>query len=313
MASIDRRQVVGPTSEKGAIYKDAACIFRRMRVRRANRVVLGAVLSGILLATGCSSSSGDADSHGSADADGPTLGIEWASNQEGYGTVKPTRIYNGGSVSGTLDQIEWSNWGDAAATGTGFGYTDGVYGSKMPAEVRAFDLGDCQGSRSYRAITWWFPSQGEVFDPGRATLICSGGLGPTTSASQAARSTPDVTTGGEPGSMFRQGYVGVAGRPEDYYCGQIEAPIPAFNRDTGYWDVGVAPFPLGASQESGCDDALDLFRLFTEDPPVVGGGFFSNDTDYFVDGARCWWNGGVNESVVCDPSNDNRVLMFSRK
>ncbi|MFC8181584.1 hypothetical protein ACFULT_22125 [Rhodococcus sp. NPDC057297] len=211
-------------------------------------------------------------------------------------------------MSGTLDQIEWSSWGDAAALGTGFGYTDGVDGMKLPAEVRAFDLGDCQGAVAYRAVSWWFPSQGEGFDPGRATQICGGGLGSTSDVQ--AGGSPKVTKGGEPGSNFRNGYAG-AGRWENYYCGQIEAAVPSYADDTGKWDVGVAPFPLGTTQKNGCDDALDLFSQFTKDPPDVGGGFFSNDSDYFVNGARCFWLSGVRASVVCDPPNNNRVLMFS--
>lgn len=49
----------------------------------------------------------------------PTLGRVWAPNQEGYATVRPVKVFNGGDPTGMIWNITWSSWGGAQATGTG--------------------------------------------------------------------------------------------------------------------------------------------------------------------------------------------------
>ena len=46
-------------------------------------------------------------------------------------------------------------------------------GTNEPAEVQAFQLGDCNGQYMYQAISWYFPQHGEKFDPGTYINICT--------------------------------------------------------------------------------------------------------------------------------------------
>lgn len=43
----------------------------------------------------------------------------YAPRGEGFGTVAPATIFNGGVPSGLVTEISWQNWGAPAATGTG--------------------------------------------------------------------------------------------------------------------------------------------------------------------------------------------------
>src|SRR5579872_2840325 len=38
---------------------------------------------------------------------------------EGWGTVRPSRIFNGGDPSGLVTQIHWTSWGGSVAVGHG--------------------------------------------------------------------------------------------------------------------------------------------------------------------------------------------------
>ena len=68
----------------------------------------------------------------------------------GWGTVAPRRIYNGGTPSGLVTDIEWQSWGSTRAIGRGqtsiYRPNGGYY--KRPAEViiRAQGLSNCPGS-----------------------------------------------------------------------------------------------------------------------------------------------------------------------
>ncbi|WP_019632219.1 hypothetical protein [Actinomadura atramentaria] len=104
----------------------------------------------------------------------PTLGQVWGSDQEGYGTVLPPMIFNGGDPTGVVENVVWSGWGEPAATATGTALwaPDGVSeGTMEPARVVASDLGDCRGALAYRRVTWYFPQHGQR-PPDEGTDIC---------------------------------------------------------------------------------------------------------------------------------------------
>lgn len=78
-------------------------------------------------------------------------------NGSGYGTAAPSNINNGGSRTGAVDNIVWSGWGTARATGTGTGFNsqgDMMRGAPATKSVQvvAYDLGDCNGVTAYRRI-----------------------------------------------------------------------------------------------------------------------------------------------------------------
>lgn len=111
--------------------------------------------------------------------DQPTLGVVWGSYQEGYGEVRPGRIFNGGSPTGLVTDVVWDSWGEETATGRGLSVWDGAETSVADtplseAVVTAFDLGECDGQLAYRALNWYFPDVGETYDPERYINICTG-------------------------------------------------------------------------------------------------------------------------------------------
>lgn len=110
----------------------------------------------------------------------PTLGQVWASSQQGYGSVRPARISNGGDPTGTIWDVTWSSWGGAQAIGHGTSYwtpLDGTTADSLarPATIVAYQLGMCHGTLMYRAAKWYFPGEGESFEPAGHYDICDGG------------------------------------------------------------------------------------------------------------------------------------------
>jgi hypothetical protein len=98
----------------------------------------------------------------------PTLGTKWNPNAEGFGTVRPARIFNGGDPTGLLMNVTWSSWGGSTAKGMGTGYYEPpnapvAASTAQPADVEAFDLGTCKGKPAYLRVQWWFPGKGESF------------------------------------------------------------------------------------------------------------------------------------------------------
>jgi hypothetical protein len=113
----------------------------------------------------------------------PLLGLTWAPSQEGYGTQQPTTIFNGGDPSGLVTKVHWTGWGTDRATGTGVGWStlnapDTAGGHYAKATVIAFKLGTCRGKRVYRAISWFFPGEGDSFDPNTYIDMCDGSYHP---------------------------------------------------------------------------------------------------------------------------------------
>jgi len=115
-------------------------------------------------------------------APAPTLGRPagiFARFGKGFGQVEPSEIFNGGDPTGLVDHITWKSWGVSNAVGTGISdyvgpNEDVAQGSQEPATVVAFNLGTCGGKLMYRAVEWYFPQHGQVFQRSDYENICSG-------------------------------------------------------------------------------------------------------------------------------------------
>jgi hypothetical protein len=112
---------------------------------------------------------------------GPPLGqlAGIYSHGVGFGTVKPSEIFNGGDPTGLISQITWQSWGAPEAIGIGTAEyvkpTQTVAsGKEEPATVIAFKLGSCNGKLMYRAVEWYFPQHGQSFNPKQYEDICAG-------------------------------------------------------------------------------------------------------------------------------------------
>jgi hypothetical protein len=112
----------------------------------------------------------------------PTLGQlagDFAQGQ-GFGQVKPAKIFNGGDPTGLVTHVAWSSWGGTQATATGTAEYVGpnqsvASGTEESATVVAFDLGTCDGKYMYQAIEWYFPQHNQAFNPSTYENICTGG------------------------------------------------------------------------------------------------------------------------------------------
>jgi hypothetical protein len=111
----------------------------------------------------------------------PTLGQlagDFAQGQ-GFGQVKPAKIFNGGDPTGLVTNVVWSSWGGTQATATGTAEYVGpnqsvAGGTEESATVIAFDLGTCDGKYMYQAIEWYFPQHDQAFNPNTYENICTG-------------------------------------------------------------------------------------------------------------------------------------------
>lgn len=109
----------------------------------------------------------------------PVLGTVWGpGGQQGYGVAHPDTIFNGGDPTGLVTKVRWQSWGSPTAVATGISSDPGngivANAVQRQATVRAFDLGRCQGKLMYRAIEWYFPADGQKFDPHKYINICTG-------------------------------------------------------------------------------------------------------------------------------------------
>jgi hypothetical protein len=144
----------------------------------------------IAVVTGCSGSSMPAAGHGATTAPTTVPAVATAvpvlgrpagvfAHGEGFGQVKPARIFNGGDPTGLVTHLAWSSWGGARATGTGLSDYVGqgqtvASGTQQRVTVVAFRLGRCHGTLMYRAVEWYFPGEGQSFDPTHYENVCSG-------------------------------------------------------------------------------------------------------------------------------------------
>jgi hypothetical protein len=125
---------------------------------RAVRLSLFIIAAGLVLSS-CGTSATPAAEHSV-----PILGYPRASRStgtQGWGTIRPKNIFNGGDPSGLVKDISWSSWGGARALGKGMGFevpsTGPVSaGHFASAVVVAFDLGTCDKHWSYLRVRWYF-------------------------------------------------------------------------------------------------------------------------------------------------------------
>jgi hypothetical protein len=116
----------------------------------------------------------------------PTLGRlagVFAPGGQGFGQVKPAKIFNGGDPTGLVTGLTWSSWGGPQATGTGVSDYVGAgqsvaTGTQKPVTVVAFKLGTCHGTQMYKAVEWYFPGEGQTFNPHQYENICTGSYVP---------------------------------------------------------------------------------------------------------------------------------------
>ena len=99
------------------------------------------------------------------------------SNTKGFGEAHPIEIYFGGDPTGLVTKIHWTNWGQPTAYGTGIAeyLWPGLIvadGKDEAAQVVVSHLGTCEGKRSYNSLQWYFPEEGEYYDPARASSFC---------------------------------------------------------------------------------------------------------------------------------------------
>jgi hypothetical protein len=133
----------------------------------------------VLVCAGCASSPGQQQ------APAPTLGRPAGvfAHGEGFGQVRPPKIFNGGDPTGLVSHITWKSWGGARAYGTGMSDYVGpgqsvATGTQQPVTVVAFNRGTCHGRQAYRAVEWYFPAHGGRFTPHRYENICTGAYVP---------------------------------------------------------------------------------------------------------------------------------------
>jgi hypothetical protein len=136
-------------------------------------------ISVLLAVTGAAALAGCTNAQASASA--PVLGQLTGvfAHGQGFGQVKPVKIFNGGDPTGLVTKIVWKSWGGPKATGTGVSEYVGpgqsvATGTSAPVRVVAFHLGTCGGKRMYRAVEWYFPQHGQTFDPAHYENICTG-------------------------------------------------------------------------------------------------------------------------------------------
>jgi hypothetical protein len=109
----------------------------------------------------------------------PVLAGPWSMGQQGYGHVRPRKIFNGGDPTGLVRMIHWNSWGGAHATGTGSALWVGPHqivaaGKFETAHVVLFQLGTCHGRAAYNAIEWYFPQHKQKFSAGTYINACTG-------------------------------------------------------------------------------------------------------------------------------------------
>jgi hypothetical protein len=154
---------------------------RGVASRRTAICAAAVIASAGLAAAGCSAASG------AAPAPVPTLGQPAGvfAHGQGFGQVRPPKIFNGGDPTGLVTHVAWKSWGGARAVAAGIsdyvGPNETVAGGRQePVSVVAFNLGTCGGKLMYRAVEWYFPQDKQAFDPGHYEDICTGTYVPGT-------------------------------------------------------------------------------------------------------------------------------------
>ncbi len=130
----------------------------------------------------------------------PKLGSKVFAGQIGigWGTYKPSEIFNGGDPTGRVQDIHWGSWGGPSAIGYGTGWYVGPHsdvadGKPGRAELRAFDLGHCTsgGPLAYKRLDVRGPAPpggklGSWYSWSGAKALCQFGFGPAPTPNQNA-------------------------------------------------------------------------------------------------------------------------------
>ena len=138
---------------------------------------LGAAV--VLICAGCASSPGQQQA--AVPALGRPAGV--FAHGDGFGQVRPSKIFNGGDPTGLVSHITWKSWGWSRALGAGVSDYVGpgqsvATGTQQPVTVVAFNRGTCHGRYMYRAVEWYFPTHDGRFTPHRYENICTGAYVP---------------------------------------------------------------------------------------------------------------------------------------
>jgi hypothetical protein len=110
-------------------------------------------------------------------AKAPVLG-DGAAGPIGYGHAHPVRIGQATTLTTQVTGLRWKHWGARQATATGTGFwlppTARSFSQAQPAraDMVAFDLGTCKGTRAYLKMEWFFPGHGGRFRSSHANTIC---------------------------------------------------------------------------------------------------------------------------------------------
>lgn len=114
----------------------------------------------------------------------PVLGSRhFAPHGFGWGTSKPSTLFNGGDPSGKIWNIRWGPWGGRVAAGRGLNWIfrprGGYYAQPVPIELRAHLIGRCSPGQplAYLQLDVREPSRpggalGDWFAWGGAHLLC---------------------------------------------------------------------------------------------------------------------------------------------
>ena len=177
----------------------------------------------------------------------PTLGIPAGvfAHGEGFGEVRPARVFNGGDPTGLISSIRWAGWGGTQATGTGLSDYVGpgqtvAEGTEETATIVVFDLGECAGQFMYQAVEWYFPQHGDRFDPTTYEDVCHG-----------TYVNGDLTTSGQVGDLqlgeaTASDVESMDGPPAETADGSVGLPSAAPYEALGY-DCGPGVAVLDAA------------------------------------------------------------------
>jgi len=106
----------------------------------------------------------------------PTLGSDLGVPTQGFGTVKPARVFLGGDPTGLVTKLTWKSWGSATAVGSGTGYypppdKPTAESVKVPVTLDASELGTCKGKHTYKRLAFIFHYKGKAMK-GSVLGIC---------------------------------------------------------------------------------------------------------------------------------------------
>jgi hypothetical protein len=80
---------------------------------------------------------------------------------EGWGTAEPSRISNGGDLSGLITDVRWRSWGESVAIAYGrnsiFKPRGGYFRRPVTIKLRAEAVGQCDGRRAYTRLSFRSP------------------------------------------------------------------------------------------------------------------------------------------------------------